>query len=104
VKRLAALRDERRHERREIELEEREVKIMTFDPIKQWRDERLREQAEAEAEARDRFDEQQRERARLAYTAAGGTDDGFTKEWPELHKELLREQTISTLRTERWKI
>jgi flagellar biosynthesis/type III secretory pathway protein FliH len=74
---------------------------MTFDPIKQWREERRREQAEAEAEARDRFDEQQRERARLAYTAAGGTDDGFTKEWPTMHKELLREQTFSTLRKER---
>jgi len=73
---------------------------MTFDPIKQWREERRREQAEAEAEARDRHHEQQRERARRAYTAAGGSDEGFTKEWPELHKELLRDETFSTLRKE----
>ncbi len=71
---------------------------MTFDPIQQWRERRRRQAAEAEAEARDRHNEQRRERARAAYLTAGGNDGGFKTEWPTIRRELLREQTIESMR------
>ncbi len=71
---------------------------MTFnDPIKQWREKRQAQRDAADAEARDRYNEQQRERARRAYKASGGDDEGFEAEWPEIHKTLLRGATITTM-------
>ncbi len=71
---------------------------MTFDPIRDWQNKRREQQAEAEAAARDRHNERLKERARLAYLTAGGDDEGFKKEWPEIHKTLLRDETITTMR------
>jgi len=71
---------------------------MTFDPIRDWQTKRQAQQAEANAEARDRRNEQQQEQARLAYLSAGGDEGDFKKEWPEIHKTLLRDETIRTVR------
>ena len=71
---------------------------MTFDPIQQWRERRRRQAAEADAEARDRHNEQRRERARRAYTAAGGDEAGFSQEWPTIRRELLRDETMKSMR------
>jgi hypothetical protein len=71
---------------------------MTFDPIQRWRERRRRQAAEADAEARVRHNEQRRERARAAYLTAGGDDAGFKTEWPTIRRELLREQTMKSMR------
>jgi hypothetical protein len=74
---------------------------MAFDPIQQWREQRRRQAAEAAAEARDRHNEQRRERARAAYLTAGGNDEGFKTEWPTIQRELLRDETIKSVRGEK---
>jgi len=74
---------------------------MTLDPIKQWREKRQAQRDAAEADARDRQNEQQRERARLAYLTAGGDETSFKEEWPTLQKELFREKTIEIVRGEK---
>jgi hypothetical protein len=71
---------------------------MTIDPIKQWRETRQAARDAADAEARDRHNERQRERALRAYTAAGGDEGDFKKEWPAIRRELLRGETITTMR------
>jgi len=68
------------------------------DPIKQWREKRREQYDAAAADARDRHNERQRERARLAYLTAGGDEQSFKEEWPTLQKELLRDETIRTVR------
>ena len=67
------------------------------DPIRDWQTKRQAQREQDQQEARDRHNERQRERARLAYLALGGDDEGFTKEWPTLQKELFREKTIEIL-------
>jgi hypothetical protein len=69
-----------------------------IDPIRQFREKRQAQRDAADADARDRYNEQQRVRALRAFTAAGGDDEGFEAEWPEIHKTLLRDETIQTLR------
>ncbi len=71
---------------------------MTHDPIRDWQNKRREQQAEAEADAARKRDGRLKERARRAYTASGGDDEGFTKEWPAIRRELLRDETIQTLR------
>ena len=71
---------------------------MTFDPIKQWREKRQAQRDAADVDASDRHNEQTKEHARLAYTAAGGDDEGFKKEWPTIRQEILRDETIRTVR------
>jgi hypothetical protein len=68
------------------------------DPIKQWRDKRQAQRDAEETDARDRYNERLKERARLAYLTAGGDETSFKEEWPTLKKELLRGETIQTLR------
>jgi hypothetical protein len=68
------------------------------DPIKQWREKRQAQSDAADASARARHSERMKERARLAYTSAGGDETSFKEEWPTLQKELLRDETIRTVR------
>ncbi len=68
-----------------------------FDPIKQWRETRQAARDAAETDARDRHNERQRERARLAYLTAGGDEGDFKKEWPTIRQEILRGETIATM-------
>jgi hypothetical protein len=69
-----------------------------IDPIRDWQNKRQAQRDAADADARDRHNEQRQEHARLAYTSAGGDAEGFKKEWPEIHKTLLRDETITTMR------
>ncbi len=74
---------------------------MTFDPIKQYLAQRTEQREQAEAAARDRHNERQRERARRAYLTAGGDEGDFKKEWPAIRRELLRDETIKSVRGEK---
>ena len=69
-----------------------------IDPIKQWREKRQAQRDAAETDARDRHNERLKERARLAYLTAGGDEGDFKKEWPTIRQELLRDETIRTVR------
>jgi hypothetical protein len=71
---------------------------MTHDPIRDWQNKRREQQAEDEAAARDRHNERLKERARLAYLTAGGDEKSFNEEWPAIRRELLRDETIRTVR------
>ncbi len=46
-------------------------------------------------------DEHRREKARRAYIDAGGSEDGFTKQWPEIRERLLADKTVEALRRRR---
>ncbi len=72
--------------------------MTSFDPIRDFCEKRQAQRDAADADARSRHNEQTKARAHLAYTAAGGDDEGFKKEWPTLQKELLRDETIRTVR------
>jgi len=71
---------------------------MTFDPIKQYLAQRTEQRAQADAEARDRHNERLKKRARLAFLTAGGDEQSFKEEWPAIRRELLRDETIRTVR------
>jgi hypothetical protein len=71
---------------------------MAYDPIRAWVNQRQEQQAERDAEARDGHNERLKERARLAYLTAGGDEQSFKEEWPTIRQELLRDETIQTLR------
>ncbi len=72
--------------------------MTSFDPIRDWQNKRQAQRDAAETDARSRHNEQTKARAHLAYTAAGGDDEGFKKEWPTIRQELLRDETIRTVR------
>jgi hypothetical protein len=67
-------------------------------PITEWQEKRARQREQLEEAERERTNEQLRTKARRAYMTAGGSDRGFEQEWPELRRELLREQTIQSVR------
>ena len=46
-------------------------------------------------------DEHRREKARRTYLAAGGSEDGFTKQWPEIRERLVADKTVEALRRRR---
>jgi hypothetical protein len=71
---------------------------MTFDPIRDWKNKRQAQRDAAETDARARHNEQVKARARLSYLTAGGDEQSFKEEWPTLQKELLRDETIRTVR------
>ncbi len=50
---------------------------------------------------RQMADEHRREQARRAYIDAGGSEDGFTKQWPEIRERLLADKTVEALRRRR---
>ncbi len=45
--------------------------------------------------------EHRKEKARRVYLDAGGSEDGFSKQWPEIRERLLADKTVEALRRRR---
>ncbi len=71
------------------------------DPIKQWREKRQAQRDAEERDARARQTARLEERARLAFVTAGGDEGDFKKEWPAIRQEILRDETIKSVRGEK---
>ena len=71
---------------------------MTHDPIRDWQAKRQAQRDAEDTDARARQAARLEERGRLAFVTAGGDEGDFKKEWPEIHKTLLRDETIRTVR------
>jgi hypothetical protein len=69
-----------------------------FDPIQIFREEQAEAREDAAIAEQEHQAAQLKERARAAYLASGGDERGFREDWPRLHRELLREETIKKLR------
>jgi hypothetical protein len=50
---------------------------------------------------RQMADEHRKEKARRAYIDAGGSEDGFTKQWPEIRERLLADKTVEAMKSRR---
>jgi hypothetical protein len=74
---------------------------MTHDPIRDWQAKRQAQRDAAETDARARQAARLEERGRLAFVTAGGDEGDFKKEWPAIRQELLRDETIKSVRGEK---
>ena len=72
---------------------------MGFDPFKEFRKKRARQQQEFAERERKNAEARMRERAFAAYVTSGGTARGFEDEWPSLRSELLKNAVLE--RTEK---
>jgi len=45
--------------------------------------------------------EHRKEKARRTYLAAGGSEDGFTKQWPEIRARILADKTVEAMKSRR---
>jgi hypothetical protein len=59
------------------------------------------EQFEADKQARDRKERQEKQNARRAYLAEGGTEAAFERAWPEMREEMRRRRVMDAEREAR---
>ncbi len=71
---------------------------MSFNPIKQWQEERARASEEFAEALRQQVAEDMKARAYTSFRDAGGSDNEFKKAWPEIRTRLLIDQTARAVK------